>query len=50
MVAVIAVAIHAAETEARVEERQRLTADWLTEIMPADIIHRAAEKVTARQF
>ncbi len=42
--------IDTAQNEARREERRRVTADWLAEVVPGEVLQMAADKVSGREF
>jgi hypothetical protein len=50
LIAVIYQALNQAETVIRQEERQRITAEWLTEVIPGEVIQLAAERVAAKAY
>lgn len=39
-----------AQNEARREKRRRMTADFLTEVIPGDVLQMAADKVAGRML
>lgn len=50
MIAIIAQVISQAETEARNDERRQMAAEKLAEILPGDLLQRAAELATGRAY
>lgn len=50
LIAVIFQAITQTETDTRKIERQSITAEWLTQVLPGDVIQLAAEKVAAQTY
>lgn len=50
LVAIIAQVISQAETEARNDERRQMAAEKLAEILPGDLLQRAAELATGRAY
>jgi hypothetical protein len=50
LIAVIFQAINQATSEARQNERQTITAEWLTQVLPGEVITMAAEKVAGKAY
>jgi hypothetical protein len=50
LIAVLAHVITETETEARNEERKQMAAEKLVEMLPAELLQRAAELATGRRY
>jgi hypothetical protein len=50
LIAVLAHVITEAETEARNDERRQMAAEKLSELLPGDLLQRAAELATGRGY
>jgi len=50
LIAVLAHVITEAESEARNDERRQMVAEKLAEILPGDVLQRAAELATGRGY
>jgi hypothetical protein len=50
LIAVIYQALNEVEGAVRQEERQRITAEWLLEVIPGEVIQLAAERVAAKAY
>lgn len=50
LIAVIYQTLNEVEGAVRQEERQRITAEWLTQVLPAEVIQQAAEQITAQAY
>lgn len=50
LIAVIYSAISQAEAEARTAERHRVTAEWLCQVLPGEVIREAAERITGQAY